>query len=163
MIEVRRIGAEDWAIWRELRLRALADAPEAFGTTLEEVLGRDTEEHWRAGVTAPMVPFLVEADGAPAGMGRLLLDDAGEVTELISVWIASEARGRGAGRALLDAAVEHHAAHLADTRLLLAVVETNAPARRLYERGGFVVIGPNPEDDAELLMERLRGGGAQDR
>lgn len=151
MIQARRIGAEDWALWRELRLRALADAPEAFGTTLEESLARDSEEHWRAGVTDPMVPFVVDVDGVPAAMGRLLVGESD--TELISFWVAPEARGRGAGRALLAAAAEHHAAHLADTRLLLAVVETNTPARRLYDSSGYVVIGPNPEDDAELLME----------
>lgn len=156
MIRVFPLEPDDWHIWRELRLRALEDAPDAFASTLAEVLERDTEEHWRAGITAPMVPFVAEVDGVPAAMGRLMwpgveVHDAS--VELISVWVAPEQRGRGVGHALVSAAVEHLAIHHPQTRLLLAVVETNAPARALYSRCGFTVIGRNPDDDAELLME----------
>jgi RimJ/RimL family protein N-acetyltransferase len=41
--------------------------------------------------------------------------------------------------------------------LLLEVVETNLPARRLYERCGFTLVGPNPEDAAEIVMEHVPG------
>ncbi|MGP9538553.1 GNAT family N-acetyltransferase [Brachybacterium sp. AOP43-C2-M15] len=151
---VRRLDPEDWRVWRGLRLRALEESPEAFSSTLDEVLARDTEQYWRAGVSAPMVPFVAEVDGAPAGMGRLLLPAPPEErAELLSVWVAPEARGRGAGRLLISTAVDHLAAHHLGTRLLLAVLESNAPARRLYARCGFGVIGRNPDDDAELLME----------
>lgn len=161
MISARRLDPDDWRLWRELRLRALEDAPWAFGSTVEQVLARDTEEHWRDGVSWPRIPFVAEADGRPAAMGRLLFGDdpvygdvPGARAELISVWVAPEHRGHGVGRALLAACIDHLAAQHPQTRLLLAVVETNAPARRLYESCGFGVIGRNPEDDAELLMER---------
>jgi len=39
--------------------------------------------------------------------------------------------------------------------LRLEVVETNLPARRLYSRCGFAVVGPNPEDAAEIVMEHV--------
>ncbi|GAA1484136.1 GNAT family N-acetyltransferase [Brachybacterium fresconis] len=154
MTRVFALDPDDWPIWRELRLRALEDAPEAFASTLAEVLERDTEKHWRAAVTAPMVPFVAESDGAPAAMGRLMWrEDHDAPVELISVWVAPEHRGRGVGGTLVTTAVEHLAIHHPRTRLLLAVVETNAPARALYSRCGFAVIGRNPDDDAELLME----------
>ena len=38
--------------------------------------------------------------------------------------------------------------------LRLEVVETSA-ARRLYSRCGFAVVGPNPEDAAEIVMEHV--------
>lgn len=154
MTRVFALDPDDWPIWRELRLRALEDAPEAFGSTLADVLERDTERHWRAGVSAPMVPFVAEHDGVPAAMGRLMVPESHDApVELISVWVAPEHRGRGVGRALITAAAEHHALQHPRARLLLAVVETNVPARALYSRCGFTVIGRNPDDAAELLME----------
>lgn len=161
MIAARQLAPGEWRLWRDLRLRALEDAPWAFGSTLAEIRHRDTEAHWREGVSWPRVPFVVEVDGQPAAMGRLLFGDdpvygdvPGARAELISVWVAPEHRGRGVGRALVAAAVEHLAAHHPQTRLLLAVVETNLPARRLYESCGFGTGGWNPDDDTELFMER---------
>lgn len=161
MTDVKMLAPDDWAVWRDLRLRALADAPDAFGTTLADALEHDAEDQWRAAVSWPKVPFVAEVDGCPAAMGRLLFGDdpvygdvPGARAELISVWVAPEHRGGGVGRALVAAAVDHLAAHHPLTRLLLAVVETNLPARRLYESCGFGMIGPNVEDGAEVLMER---------
>ncbi|HVC23653.1 MAG TPA: hypothetical protein VNH82_09555 [Candidatus Dormibacteraeota bacterium] len=33
-VEIRTLGVEGWAEWREMRLRALAEEPYAFGSTL---------------------------------------------------------------------------------------------------------------------------------
>lgn len=154
VITVRSLDSDEWPIWRGLRLRALEDSPEAFGSTLAEVIARDTEHYWRQGVSPPMVPFVAEVDGAPAGMARLMFPDHPDRAELVSVWVAPEARDRGVGHALVASGIDHLAAHHPLTRLRLAVVETNMPARRLYEGCGFAVIGRNPDDDAELLMER---------
>ena len=44
MIAVRTLEPADWAIWRELRLRALEDSPEAFVSTLASTLEREARE-----------------------------------------------------------------------------------------------------------------------
>lgn len=160
MIRVSELGPEDWLVWRELRLRALEESPEAFSSTLAGTLERDArdgEAYWRGYFTRPGPTLVARTPGSDSacGMARLVPDpDPGTPAELLAVWVAPEARGRGAGRALVSACVEWLASHHARTRLRLAVVESNAPARRLYESCGFGVIGRNPEDDAELLMER---------
>src|SRR6266404_4343892 len=46
LIEVRRVEADEWEALRDTRLRALADAPDAFGTTYTEALARP-EQWWR--------------------------------------------------------------------------------------------------------------------
>ena len=44
-MEIRRIGADEWGELRDLRLRALQDAPDAFGSTYEEESIR-TDAEW---------------------------------------------------------------------------------------------------------------------
>lgn len=48
--QVRLLTGRDWALLREIRLRALAEAPEAFGATLCEAQAR-TAQQWRDRIT----------------------------------------------------------------------------------------------------------------
>ncbi|HET6561378.1 MAG TPA: hypothetical protein VFG72_05855 [Marmoricola sp.] len=57
-----------WEGWRELRLRALALDPDAFGSTLERERDLD-EAFWRGWLEHPAV--LARLHDAPAGMGAL--------------------------------------------------------------------------------------------
>jgi len=53
VIEVQYLGADDWRLWRQLRLEALTESPAAFGETLARWTGTgDTEERWRAAFPA---------------------------------------------------------------------------------------------------------------
>jgi hypothetical protein len=45
-MEVRQAGAADWEALRELRLRALADTPDAFASTLQKEAAFP-EQVWR--------------------------------------------------------------------------------------------------------------------
>ena len=85
--------------------RALADAPDAFESTLAEWTGDgDVEVRWRARLVS--VPFNVVAarDGRPIGMASGTAPLDGEV-QLISMWVAPENRGSGVGEALVEAVV----------------------------------------------------------
>ncbi len=132
-----RVG--EWEALRETRLRALADAPDAFGTTRAEALARP-EEWWRdwaalsaSGPTQAM--FLAWVAGEPVGMAGVFQDE--ERFLVISMWTHPERRGVGVGRALLDAVV----AFAGDAEVVLSVTEGNDSAWRLYEGYGFVPTG----------------------
>jgi hypothetical protein len=56
--EVRTVAADDWQLWRDVRLKALADAPEAFGATLAE-WETANKKRWRRRLEE--VPFNVVA------------------------------------------------------------------------------------------------------
>lgn len=45
-VQLRVISPQDWAVFRALRLRALADSPLAFGVTLAEATA-NAEPMWR--------------------------------------------------------------------------------------------------------------------
>jgi dihydropteroate synthase len=135
---VRRLRPEDWRIWRELRLRALADAPDAFAETLAQAQARD-DEGWRELFTArpDVAPFVAECAGAPAGMALAVIDpDDPARANLYAMWVAPEARGRGLGRALVDAALRWTRGRAA-LELSLRIADGNEPARALYTGRGF--------------------------
>ena len=149
MIEVRRIGEDDWREWRLLRLAALSTDPDAFGSTLAAWSGsNDLEARWRARLAGSPFSALLDLDGRTVGMVAAF--DAGEAVELVSLWVDPSARGRGIGEAAVAAVVD-----VADGRdLMLSVRTANAAAIRLYRRCGFVDEGPSPDDPRERRMRR---------
>ena len=90
-------------------------------------------------------------------VSRIAADEA----EILSIAVDAGHRGRGLSRNLLLT----HLGHLAGRgvrSIFLEVEENNAPARRLYERTGFTVVGrreryykqPDGEQWNALLMRR---------
>ena len=139
MLEIRSLESDDWPIWRELRLNALAEAPYAFGSTLAEWTGAgDREERWRARLAIPGARDLVVAlDGRPVGMASGVPAEEGAGVELISMWVSPLARGHGVGD-LLISTVQRWAAEQNAETLRLSVMPDNGRAIALYERHGFV-------------------------
>jgi ribosomal protein S18 acetylase RimI-like enzyme len=96
------------------------------------------------------------ANERPAGLAGVYVEDG--TADLVSMWVRPSARGRGVGEALVEAAAAWAKAHHFGA-LYLWVTESNAPARRLYERCGFTPTGesqPLPSDPAlpEIRMSR---------
>lgn len=146
MITVKVLTPDDWPLWRELRLAALGDAPDAFGSRLADWQGDgDREERWRGRLELPGSHNLIATlDDRPVGMASGVPDDsrpaAEHARELISMWVAPEARGRGVA-GLLIRTVEDWAREAGGAELRLAVAESNEPAIALYRRHGFAETG----------------------
>ncbi|MEV4821632.1 GNAT family N-acetyltransferase [Micromonospora sp. NPDC049274] len=138
MIETRVLSEDDWKMWRELRLAALAEAAYAFGSQLADWQGEgDREERWRGRLAIPgSYNILAMLDGRPAGMASGVPTDQGGVVELISMYVAPVGRGRSVGDHLVRA-VEQWARLVGAETLRLAVVEGNKNAWALYQRNGF--------------------------
>jgi len=148
------LSPDDWAQWRELRLEALSEAPDAFGSTLAEWTGAgDTEERWRRRLSAVPLNLVALLDGEPVDMTSATSPSGGEV-ELISMWVAPSARGRSVGAALIDEVVRWAAAQGVST-VAVDVRQGNVRALRLYERSGFVDVGPSPNAGADEPERRM--------
>lgn len=82
--------------------------------------------------------LLLQIDGEDAGMAlwRTTVDEA----ELLTIAVQAAHRRRGAGRALLDAAIER-ARRRGARVLFLEVAVDNPPARSLYAQAGFTEVG----------------------
>lgn len=154
-VEVRLLSVDEWTLWRELRLAALASSSEAFRATYEYWSGEgDREENWRSRLENRPFNAVVLVAGCPSGMVSATgVDDHG-VVELHSMWVAPSARGRGVGHAAVDAVVAWASEHGASS-VWLSVVAANESAIALYARHGFVddgVPAGHPDERAMRLI-----------
>lgn len=154
MTVVRELTADDWAVWREVRLRSLLDSPGAFGSTYEREM-EFTEQFWRLRLGDPdAVSVLAWQDDAPVGIGGGFQDIPGHL-HVVAMWVAPHARGQGVAHLVLDAlrswAVERR------LRLHLDVESANHAARRTYEKYGFRATGiTSPlRDGSPDITERM--------
>lgn len=144
-VTVRQTIEDDWATWRDLRLRALQDTPTAFGSTYEREVAY-TELDWRNYARSPAEArddsagpsLLAYVDGVAVGMGGGYCDRPGWL-HVVAMWTDPAWRGRGVGRAVLGHVVGW--AEERGQRVELWVADVNPGARRLYEGWGFRADG----------------------
>jgi ribosomal-protein-alanine N-acetyltransferase len=120
---------------------------------------------WRAGEFAALCAGAgVFACTDPAGRGLALGRVAAGEAELLTLAVLPEARRRGIGQTLLAAFTEGARARGAQMGFL-EVAATNAPARALYARAGWVEAGrrrgyyaaPGEEAVDAVVMRRTLG------
>ncbi|HEY2442513.1 MAG TPA: GNAT family N-acetyltransferase [Streptosporangiaceae bacterium] len=160
--EVRRVRPDDWATLREVRLAALADAPYAFASTLENESGQD-EQRWRERIGRDTY-FLGWDGGRPAGLAGTFRQQDGD-WHLISMWVSPQARGTGLADELVDVVVRHVRGQGA-ANLLLWVADGNDRARDFYLRVGFRSTGrrqPIRPQAPELGEEQMSRSLAAER
>ena len=160
---VRRLRDDETALFKTLRLRALAGAPDAFAHTYAEISAKP-ESYWlelTRSVTEPgrHAMFVAEQADTPVGMVFGLVDAEHPArAHLGGMWVDPEARGRGVGQALCDAVIAW-ARERGLIDIVLSVTEGNKTAQALYERQGFALTGrrgahPHNPSRAILYMER---------
>ena len=140
-MELRRLASDEVSLHRDLRLRALRDAPGSFGETFTDAAGRPIS-YWAEltrSVTEPGldVMFLACEGQDVLGSAYGLLDrthtDAGRVG---GMWVGPAWRRRGVGRALLHE-VMSWGRERRFRRLGLWAPAHNPAAIALYSRAGF--------------------------
>jgi ribosomal protein S18 acetylase RimI-like enzyme len=153
----------------ELRLQALQESPEAFGSTYAETVRRGLESY-RQRLLQPLTETFTlgaYASGRLVGMVAFFRE-TGEKDRhkgyIVSMYVEPQSRGQGIGRALVDEAIARARQLPGVVQLQLAVVTSNGAARHLYRSLGFVVYGLEPRAlrvgkdqywDEELMILRL--------
>jgi GNAT superfamily N-acetyltransferase len=145
---------------RAIRLRALLDAPGAFGSTFEQASAWPAER-WTKQLLELTTLVAVSDEGLDVGLVRCARDEASvETAWLISMWVAPEVRRTGVGGVLVDAVINWARASRVN-RLLLDVADTNVAAIALYARKGFEPNGevstlPPPREHITEHQRELR-------
>ena len=149
-IEIRKLAAADAETYHAIRLRSVKEHPEAFLASFEEESARTIEEdRRRLAEKEDRDDDLILAafdDGKAVGMlGILRLSGhraKGRHKALIwGMYVAPEARRRGLGRRLMDAAITAIAKADGIELVQLGVGTENDAARALYASVGFQTYG----------------------
>ncbi|HEX5657865.1 MAG TPA: GNAT family N-acetyltransferase [Polyangiales bacterium] len=140
--------AEDWQQWRTLRLAALAESPQAFGSRYAEWAQAD-EARWRQRLSHGQnwIASLDEPCAMVSGM------PAGEGVNLIGLWVAPQSRRRGLAAALLETVIAW-AITTGAAQVELEVKQRNHEARRIYTRRGFTFSRRVEDEDVLTLALR---------
>lgn len=143
--EIVRLSPDEWLLYKQIRLEALKLEQQAFGSRYEDNL-QHPDTFWRG-----------RLEQAQAGTGNLLLfarkddrlvgligtyaDEEPGVVNVISVYVAAEARGQGIGAALMEAILAEVEKNGTFRKARLMVNADQAAAFNLYRRCGFEVVG----------------------
>ena len=135
-MEFQRAAPDEWRASRDIRLRALADAPDAFCSSLAGE--RDLDETvWRSRLERCYTVFARRGtDVVGTATGKADPHEEGG-REIVAMWVDPAHRGRGVATALIDELVRWARVE-GSPEIALWVAEDNDPARRLYERCGFL-------------------------
>jgi ribosomal protein S18 acetylase RimI-like enzyme len=130
---------------------------------LDAFLREFTLVAWEAELKDDRFAFQVaEAEGQVVGYVKLgppalPVETEGASVELRQLYLLKEWHGLGAAKSLMDWAIEEAKAR-GGTELYLTVYIENERARRLYERYGFVEVGPyhfmvGEQADEDIIMK----------
>jgi GNAT superfamily N-acetyltransferase len=148
---LRRAELGDEPILRELRLDALSEAPDAFGSTYEREVARTTAD-WQRWMS-PGVTFILYEPEEARGIVAAVRDETDPaVVHLMAMWVHPSIRGsRGADE--LVSAVVAWAESVGAKLVRLNVIQGNDRARRFYERMGFCNTGQDAVRERDGVIE----------
>jgi GNAT superfamily N-acetyltransferase len=155
-VRVRRLAPDDWELWRDVRLESLADAPYAYGSTLDRERAFD-EGTWRGRLSGENGVVAVAMIGEePAGCTGVYTPAGEGWAMLVAAWVRPSARGTGVGDALV-AELLGWARENGYSELELCVADGNDAARKLFLRNGFLPTGVRRplESDPSVSTEQM--------
>jgi ribosomal protein S18 acetylase RimI-like enzyme len=144
LIAIERITLGSAFVFKDVRLRALQEAPTAFSSTYAKEAAFPDEEwkkramRWSSGASAGFLAF----DGdRGCGMVFSFAEELDPLrAQVVSMWVAPEVRREGVGRRLIEAVVEWaRGREMRDVKLMVTSVNHGAIA--FYEELGFRMTG----------------------
>ncbi|THJ35726.1 GNAT family N-acetyltransferase [Lampropedia aestuarii] len=161
MISTHTISPQQWAVYKEARLKALKDSPDAFGSTWQAESARSDESWFNqvsgafSGSTDRGIFAFKDAHVCGLVWCQLSMAQPG-IANLYQMWVDPQARGCGIGRTLLNEATAW-AQNKGATHIRLTVTVAQSPAMQLYRSYGFYPVGEPTamRDGSELMVQTM--------
>jgi ribosomal protein S18 acetylase RimI-like enzyme len=137
---VSNAPADRWVEYKQLRIEALEQVPQAFLDD-PDMAEKMTEEEWQRRMANT---YFAEVDGKWVGMVAAYQEDKAKtkhILNIVSVYVSPQFRGQGIGKVLLQHVIDQAKNNSEIKKLLLGVVTTQEPAQAMYESLGFVKVG----------------------
>lgn len=141
-MDIRQLQETDTETYRRLRLEALCDSPESFGSSYEEEreyplqLFKDRLKN-----SCTLGAFL---DAELVGMVTLMQETRNKTSHkanIYAMYVTPSQRGQGLGKKLMLEAIKQARTIKEIEQIHLTVVSSNEAARQLYLSLGFVIYG----------------------
>jgi RimJ/RimL family protein N-acetyltransferase len=139
-LQIRRLETSDSALYRDIRLEALKQNPEAFGSTFERENSQPLS--WFEAAVGRTDIFGAFLEGTLAGIAGYVAQESSKQAHKAMLWgmyVRPGARNAGLGKRLVAAVLGHARGRV--EMVQLTVVSENEAARRLYSALGFVEYG----------------------
>ncbi len=152
-VSVRALGGDDWQVYRDVRLAALREAPDAFAATLDQEAALE-EDYWRMRMARSARLLAATEEHPTAGIVSVGDSDDPEVADLFGMWVVPVLRGAGVAWQLTRAATDH--ARVDGRRALQAWVPVdNGRAVAFFSSYGFRPSDQRRRRSSDLLETAL--------
>ncbi|HAT8609224.1 TPA: GNAT family N-acetyltransferase [Legionella pneumophila] len=143
-MRIRQLFDTDWHLWKEIRLEALNNSPENFGSSYEEEVHM-SDADFQNGLSKGYVlgAFVDDLLVSCAGFYTLNSIKTKHRGVLWGMYTRLEYRGKGIATALIQTLIQH--AKTSVTQLHLTCVVSNFVAQAFYQKQGFRIYGTEPK------------------
>lgn len=147
MIKIRLLNDNDAEEYKEKRIEALQNHPEAFSSSVEEELEYSIEVH--ASRLRAVNAYTIGAfeEDKLVGVVTLVTEIKRKLkhrSDIFALYVTPQVRRHGVGKQLMNAAIEKAKEIGGVEQVYLTVSSNNIAAKNLYESIGFKMIGSDP-------------------
>ncbi|MBT2625719.1 GNAT family N-acetyltransferase [Bacillus sp. ISL-32] len=143
-MNIRLLNSMDAESYRDIRLEALQNSPEAFASSYEEEKDQSIDYFRNKFQLEDSIAIGAFERGELVGIVTLLRESLYKLrhrANIVSMYVSSKNRGQGIGTVLMVEALKKAKEIEGLEQVYLTVVSTNEHAKKVYSSLGFEVIG----------------------